>query len=90
MCYVYLETERFTIRQWKFDDVTALWKIMSDRRVHRFTGDTPWTKERTTKYIQFMVAQNFRTLETFHDLPWITGFPGRAGCVLFLNPTLDN
>lgn len=66
MSYVYLETERFIIRQWKLDDIAALWKIMSDIRVHRFTGDTPWTLERTDEYIQFMLDQNFCTLELFH------------------------
>lgn len=66
MCFVYLQTERFTIRQWKPDDVIALWKIMSDSRVHRYTGDTPWTLERTTEYIRFMLDQNFCTRELFH------------------------
>jgi len=41
MCYVYLETERQIIRQWKHDDVTARWKIMSASLEHRYTGDTP-------------------------------------------------
>jgi ribosomal-protein-alanine N-acetyltransferase len=66
MCFLYLETERFTIRQWKIDDVPALWKIMSDNRVHLYTGDIPWTVERTTKYIQLMLDKNYRTLEVFH------------------------
>lgn len=66
MNYVYLETGRFIIRQWKYDDVTALWKIMSDSRVHRYTGDTPWTLERTNECIHFMLDQNFRSLEAFH------------------------
>ncbi len=66
MSFVYLETERFTIRQWTIDDVPELWSIMSDSRVHRYTGDTPWTMERTTKYIQLMLDKNFRTLEVFH------------------------
>ena len=66
MSYIYLETERFIIRQWKFDDVTALWKIMSDSRVHRYTGDSPWTMERATEYIQYMMERNFRTLDIFH------------------------
>ena len=51
MCFVYLETERFVIRQWNIDDAPALWEIMSDSRVHLYTGDTPWTMERTTKYV---------------------------------------
>ncbi len=63
---IYLETERFTVRQWELHDATALWKIMSDSRVHRYTGDTPWSMERATKYIQLMLDKNFRTLEVFH------------------------
>lgn len=66
MCFIYLQTERFIVRQWKDEDITALWNIMSDSRVHRFTGDTPWTLERTREYIQFMLDQNFRSLESFH------------------------
>jgi len=66
MCLVYLQTERFTIRQWKPADASALWKIMSESRVHLYTGDTPWTLERTAKYIQLMLDKDFRTLEAFH------------------------
>ncbi len=66
MCFEYLETERFTIRQWKMDDAAALWRIMSDSRVHLYTGDTAWTMERAAKYIQLMLDKNFRTLEVFH------------------------
>jgi RimJ/RimL family protein N-acetyltransferase len=63
---IYLETPRFTIRQWKQEDAQELWVIMSDPRVHQFTGDSPWSFERTTKYIQLMLDKDFRTLEMFH------------------------
>lgn len=66
MCFQYLETERFVIRQWTLEDAPALWRIMSDGRVHTYTGDTPWSLERANKYIQFMLEKNFRTLEAFH------------------------
>ncbi len=66
MGFTYLETERFLIRQWKPDDAPALWAIMADSRVHTYTGDSPWTMERTEKYIQFMLDKDFRTLEAFH------------------------
>jgi Acetyltransferases, including N-acetylases of ribosomal proteins len=66
MDFVFLRTERFIIRQWKIEDVTALWDIMADSRVHRFTGDKPWTVERTYEYIQFMLDQDFHSLESFH------------------------
>ena len=63
---LYLETPRFTIRQWKLEDVEQLWRVMADPRVHQYTGDTPWSLERATKYIQFMLEKDFRTLEVFH------------------------
>jgi [ribosomal protein S5]-alanine N-acetyltransferase len=66
MGFVYLETARFTIRQWTPEDAEKLWMIMADARVHQYTGDKPWTLERATEYIQFMLDNNFRTLETFH------------------------
>jgi ribosomal-protein-alanine N-acetyltransferase len=66
MCLVYLETPRFTIRQWKPDDAQELCMIMADPRVHRYTGDKPWTLERSMKYIQLMLEKDFRTLEVFH------------------------
>jgi [ribosomal protein S5]-alanine N-acetyltransferase len=66
MCWTYLETPRFTIRQWKPEDARELWMIMGDPRVHQYTGDQPWTLERATKYIQLMLAKDFRTLEVFH------------------------
>lgn len=66
MSHTFLETKHFIVRQWVSEDATALWKIMSDSRVHQYTGDTSWTKERAVDYIQFMVDQNFCTLESFH------------------------
>ncbi len=66
MCLVYLETPRFTIRQRKEADAEELWAVMADPRVHRYTGDKPWTLERARKYIRLMLEKDFRTLETFH------------------------
>lgn len=66
MCCVFVKTERFIIRPWKSEDIPALWSIMSDSHVHQFTGDTPWTVDRTAEYIQFMIDQDFSTLEQFH------------------------
>ncbi len=87
MDFIYLETPRFTIRQWKLEDAEKLWKIMADPRVHQYTGDKPWSLERATSYIQFMLEKDFRTLEAFHGAcvlksnPEIIGFTG-------LNPYL--
>lgn len=66
MGYIFFETENFIIRQWKISDTEELHKIMSDSRVHTYTGDAPWTIERTSEYIRFMLDKNFRTLELFH------------------------
>lgn len=66
MGYIFFETENFIIRQWKISDTEELHKIMSDSRVHTYTGDALWTLERTSEYIRFMMDKNFRTLELFH------------------------
>ncbi len=71
---IYLETERFYLRQWKNDDAEELYKIMSDSRVHTFTGDSPWTLEKTNGYIGYILEKDFKTLESFH-----------AACVLKAN-----
>jgi ribosomal-protein-alanine N-acetyltransferase len=66
LTHIYLETERFVIRQWNLDDAEELFTIMSDSHVHTFTGDKPWTMERAIRYIQLMLDKNFTTLEVFH------------------------
>ncbi len=63
---IYLETERFYIRQWVLDDAEELHKIMSDVRVHIYTGDSPWTMEYTVRYIKLILDKDFKTLELFH------------------------
>jgi RimJ/RimL family protein N-acetyltransferase len=66
MGMIYLETPRFIIRQWKAADAEELWRIMADPRVHQYTSDEPWSLERATNYIHFMLEKDFRTLELFH------------------------
>ncbi len=66
MALIYLETGRFTIRQWQLSDAEALCGIMGDGRVHTYTGDEPWSFERATAYIELMLDKDFRTLEAFH------------------------
>lgn len=66
MSLVYLETERFRIRQWELGDNEELFAIMSDSRVHTYTGDSPWTLERTIGYVKDILRRDFRTLEVFH------------------------
>jgi [ribosomal protein S5]-alanine N-acetyltransferase len=64
--HIYFETEHFRIRQWSLGDVDDLWKIMSDHRVHTYTSDSAWSKERTESYIKFMIEKDCQTLEVFH------------------------
>ena len=66
MEHTYFETEHFLIRQWTPGDVDPLFEIMSDSRVHTYTGSAPWSKERTEAYLAFMLDKDFRTLDTFH------------------------
>ena len=87
MSLIYFETNRLIVRQWVPEDAPDLHEIMSDRRVHTYTGDTPWTLDRTKRYIQLMLNKDFRTLELFHgacitkDNKQLIGFSG-------LNPYL--
>jgi len=64
--HIYFETEQFLVRQWFPGDVDALFKIMSDSRVHTYTSDRPWSKERTKAYIDLMLDKDFKTLDLFH------------------------
>jgi RimJ/RimL family protein N-acetyltransferase len=66
MSRIYLETERFCIRSWELDDAEELYKIMSDSRVHTYTGDKPWSLKRATEYIKLIINYDFKTLEAFH------------------------
>lgn len=66
--YMYLETERLIVRQYMINDIDALFRIMSDIRVHTYTKDknNPWDKQRTEKYIKYMMEKDFKTLDCFH------------------------
>lgn len=66
MTLVYYETPRFVVRQWERSDADDLHAIMSDPRVHTYTGDEPWSRERAGKYIDVMLGFDFKTCETFH------------------------
>lgn len=66
MPHRYFETDRLIVRQWVRDDIPALLDIMSDSRVHTYTGNNPWSLEHVEKYIQFMLDSNFQTLDWFH------------------------
>lgn len=63
---VYFETPRLVVRSWERSDEDALYEILSDARVHRWTGDAPWTRERTRGYLDYMIGLDFRTLDSFH------------------------
>lgn len=66
--YLYFETERLVVRQYKLNDIDGLILIMSDSRVHTYTKDrnNPWDKQRTEAYIKYMMDKDFRTLDCFH------------------------
>ena len=65
---IYFETERMIVRAWQPEDITGLYKVMSDVRVHTYTKDknNPWDRERTEKYIRFMIEKDFKTLDNYH------------------------
>jgi len=71
----YFETERMIVRAWQPEDITGLYKVMSDVRVHTYTKDknNPWDRERTEKYIRFMIEKDFKTLDNYH------GAAGKCG-----------
>jgi ribosomal-protein-alanine N-acetyltransferase len=87
MPLVYLETPRFTIRQWHPGDARQLFQLMSDPRVHLYTRDAPWTLERARNYIQLMLQKDFRTLEVFHGACLLKGTAELIGFT-GLNPYL--
>lgn len=89
MDYVYLETERFYIRQWNINDLEELHEVMSDSRVHTYASSKPWTIEHTSKYIKFMLNKNFRTLELFHGACVLKSNNAIIG-LTGLNPYLPN
>ncbi len=66
MSGIYLESERLYVRQWELDDVDALQQIMSDSRMHAFTGDAPWSAERTKRYIEFMRTRSSGPYSRLH------------------------
>ena len=63
---IYMETERLYVRQWEASDAKALHRIMSDRGMHAFTDDTPWSYERTERYIDFMRNNQLGTYAFLH------------------------
>jgi len=63
---VIIETERLFIKQWTLDDIEGLFNVMSDSKVHIYTGDNPWTMERCKSYIEFNINRKVKSLEDFH------------------------
>ncbi|MBC8062982.1 MAG: GNAT family N-acetyltransferase [Clostridiaceae bacterium] len=66
MSDIILETERLYIRRWTLDYTDELHNLMSDNRVHRYTGDTVWTNEKTKEYIKFNINREKLSLDDFH------------------------
>lgn len=85
---IYFETDRLVVRQWALEDIPALFGIMANEMVHTYADDSPWTMDKTEKYIGFMRDKNFRTLELFHGavvLKENNHIIGRTG----LNPYME-
>ncbi len=65
---VYFQTKRLLVRSYTLKDVEGLSQVMGDQRVHLYTKDRnhPWDRQRTAKYVQFMIDKQFSTLDCFH------------------------
>jgi [ribosomal protein S5]-alanine N-acetyltransferase len=63
---IIIETERLFIKYWTLDYLDELYHIMSDQRVHTYTGDSPWTLERCYEYIQYNINRTDVSIDNFH------------------------
>ncbi|MCQ4921946.1 GNAT family N-acetyltransferase [Tissierella carlieri] len=84
---IIIETERLYIKYWKLDYIDELYNLMSDNRVHRYTGDIAWTKEKTKEYIQFNINRESLSLDNFHGVVILKGSNEIIG-LTGLNPYL--
>lgn len=66
MSDIIIETDRLYIKRWTLDHTDEFHNLMSDNRVHMYTGDTVWTKEKTKRYIQFNINRENLLLDDFH------------------------
>jgi RimJ/RimL family protein N-acetyltransferase len=89
MSRIYLETDQVRIRQWETEDAEQLYGIMSDSRVHTYTGDAPWSAQRTERYIDFMMKNRFSTYTFLHGACVRKADDALMGLV-GLNPYLPN
>lgn len=88
---VILETERLIVRTWLLDDLSELFEIMSNVKVHTYTKDknNPWDVQRTEEYIQFMIKKDFKTLDNYHGAV-IEKSTGKLIGLCGLNPYKEN
>lgn len=63
MSEIIIETKRLYIKPWSLEFIDELYNLMSDKRVHLYSGDTVWTKERTKGYIQFNINRESLSLD---------------------------
>jgi [ribosomal protein S5]-alanine N-acetyltransferase len=69
---MFILSNRLYVRCWKEEDWIEFYKIMSEPKVHQFTGEVPWSKEQTKNVIKWCID---------HRL----GFePGHFNCPVFL------
>ncbi len=84
-----LETGRLFIKTWTPEFADELYNIMSNQRVHFYTGDTPWTKERVMEYIQYNINRGILLLDCFHGAV-VLKETGELIGLTGLNPYLPN
>lgn len=88
MSDIIIETERLYIKPWTLDYIDQLYNIMSDSRVHMYTGDSVWTRESTRGYIQFNINREKLSLEDFHGAVFLKESNELIG-LTGLNPYLE-
>ena len=62
---IIIETDRLFIKYWSLAYIDELQNLMSDKKVHFYTGDAIWTKERAKGYIEFNSNREL-SFDNFH------------------------
>lgn len=67
--HLYFETERLSVRQYVLSDIDALFRLMSDIRVHIYTKDkdNPWSIQRTEEYIKCIINKDLKNWIVFTE-----------------------
>jgi RimJ/RimL family protein N-acetyltransferase len=88
---VVLESERLYVRTWREEDWQPLYRVMSDPRVHTYTGEDPWTEEQTQDMIAWCLEHKLGWDPGYFNCPLIRRADdrllGRVGLNLFIVET---